>query len=294
MQIKLKVIGQELFFALSKKLTQLPHSNKLDVVEWQIDYASSNISPTDFLSFTDFPSVILIDGADTSLIMKIQQAEAGMLSFIKKNPQLPIVRTPVIFIFDSPKCLERTFEIPDCVSDWMFAPIDFPELARRIFLSLRRQKILKTRLEFGSVTLMPETNTISYQGKVLRLPASEFTLAELFFSQMGMVIPFKDLVAFFKSKGKSSEANNIRVAIYQLRLKLEMLTKSQMMLVNVYRKGYCLRQRTQRGVPDRYDATTADERHDERDDISSVFHEHDSDALPIASRALEDPKNRAK
>jgi DNA-binding response OmpR family regulator len=291
MQIKLKVIGKELFFALSKKLPQLPHSNRLDVVEWQIDYASSDISPTDFLSFTDFPSVILVDGADTSLIMKIQQAETGMLAFIKKNPQLPIVRTPVIFIFDSPKCLERTYEIPDCVSDWMFAPVDLPELARRIFLSLRRQKILKTRLEFGSVTLMPETNTISYQGKVLRLPASEFTLAELFFSQMGMVIPFKDLVAFFKSKGKSSEANNIRVAIYQLRLKLEMLTKSQMMLVNVYRKGYCLRQRAQRGATVRH-GPSPHEGHDLSEAASSVFHEHD--IPPSAPSGLEVVKSRVK
>jgi DNA-binding winged helix-turn-helix (wHTH) protein len=51
----------------------------------------------------------------------------------------------------------------------------------------------------------------------------------------------KELILLFKSTGKSTEGSNIRVTIFQLRLKLEMLTRSRYTLASVYRQGYCLR-----------------------------------------------------
>jgi DNA-binding winged helix-turn-helix (wHTH) protein len=65
---------------------------------------------------------------------------------------------------------------------------------------------------------------------------------------MGTVIPIKDLIMLFKSSGKSTEGSNIRVTIFQLRLKLEMLTKSQYALVSVYKQGYCLRPKSRPAV----------------------------------------------
>ncbi len=249
MQIKLKTIGKDLYIHLLKEVAKLPKTYKQDIAEWQVEYMSLNFSPTDLVGFSDAPSVVLVDADDTKLVEKIQQMDVEVQGFIKSHPDLPLVRTPIIFIFKSQNCLLHTHDFPDFVSDWIFSPVTVPELARRIFSALKRQKILKTRLEFGLLTLVPETNTIFYEGKVLHLPASEFMLAELFFKQMGMVIPFKDLVFFFRSNGKSCEANNIRVAIFQLRLKLEMLTKSQIMLSSIYKKGYCMRLKSHRLLP---------------------------------------------
>ncbi len=91
------------------------------------------------------------------------------------------------------------------------------------------------------MTLVPDLRVLSYQAKAIHLTPSEFALAELFLNQMGTVIPIKDLVMLFKSSGKSTEGSNIRVTIFQLRLKLEMLTKSHFTLASVYKQGYVLR-----------------------------------------------------
>lgn len=249
MQIKLKAIGKDLYIRLINEVTEFPKAYKLDIIEWQIEYSTVNFGPTDLVGFSDAPSVILVNANDTALVEKIQKMDAEVEGCIKNNPDLPLVRIPIIFIFNSQNCLLHTHDFPDFVSDWVFSPVAINEIARRVLAALKRQRILKTRLEFGLLMLVPETNTISYEGKVLHLPQSEFMLAELFFKQMGMVIPFKDLIAFFKSKGKSCEANNIRVAIFQLRLKLEMLTKSQIMLSSIYKKGYCMRLKSHRLQP---------------------------------------------
>ncbi|MDO8311159.1 MAG: winged helix-turn-helix domain-containing protein, partial [Sideroxyarcus sp.] len=123
---------------------------------------------------------------------------------------------------------------------------------RRVLYSLRRKSILKSRLCFGPMTMIPDSRTISFAGRSAVLTRSEFALAELFLAQMGSVIPTSDLVALFKSTGKSTEGSNIRVTIFQLRLKLEMLTKSQYTLVSVYKQGYCMKQKPRTSAIDDY------------------------------------------
>ncbi|MGV3655037.1 MAG: hypothetical protein ACO1N5_12570, partial [Noviherbaspirillum sp.] len=59
----------------------------------------------------------------------------------------------------------------------------------------------------------------------------------------------------FKSSGKSTEGSNIRVTVFQLRLKLEMLTRSQFTIVSVYKRGYCLKQKVR--PPDSPEAPAA-------------------------------------
>lgn len=255
MKITLKIVGDELFSYLDKEVGALNHAfpklaKQNDHIEWQVTHLPNNLKPENLLSYPESASVLLIDAQDASFIDKIERMKKTELTFIKDPPFLPIVLSPVVLVFRSQALLAETPDFPELVADWICMPYALPDLVRRIVASLKRKNILKTKLRFGSLTLLPESRVISFQGKTIHLTPSEFALAELFLNQMGTVIPIKDLVMLFKSTGKSTEGSNIRVTIFQLRLKLEMLTKSQFTLASVYKQGYCLKQKIKPADPD--------------------------------------------
>lgn len=214
-----------------------------ELIDWEFSYVDEDLKPEDLLIFPGRPAVLLIDAGDTSLIEKIRRMEKGGLPSLSSPLDYPIVLSPVIVIFRSTATLEDIVDFPDMISDWMFEPIMLPDLVRRIFSSLRRKNILKTELRFGPLTISPESRMISYYGNTVHLSPSEFALVELFLNQMGTVIPMSELVQLFKLTGKSTEGSNIRVTIFQLRLKLETLTNAQFTLSSIYKRGYCLKQK---------------------------------------------------
>ncbi|MGV3655653.1 MAG: winged helix-turn-helix domain-containing protein, partial [Noviherbaspirillum sp.] len=213
-----------------------------DPLEWAIEPLPHHMKPENLLSAPEAPSVVLIDACTPGLIDKIQLMEKRELTFVKDPPYLPLILSPVLLVFPSLDHLAATPEFPDFVADWICMPIAIPDLVRRAVAGLRRKNILKIRLRYGPLVLLPESRVISCQDRNIHLTPSEFALAELFLSQGGAVIPISDLVALFKSSGKSTEGSNIRVTVFQLRLKLEMLTRSQFTIVSVYKRGYCLKQ----------------------------------------------------
>ena len=245
MRIILKVIGKELFNMLDASKEELQAvSPRLgahqDHFEWDMADLGA-LRPEHLLSFPDRPSALLIDAQEPAYVQKIQLLEKKELTFIKNPPFLPIVMSPIVLVFRSTVALAEAPDFPDFVADWVCTPVSMSDLGRRTIAALRRKNILKTKLHFGSLTLIPDVRLLSFQSKAIHLTPSECALAELFLNQMGTVILIKDLVALFKSSGKSTEGSNIRVTIFQLRLKLEMLTKSQYTLASVYKQGYVLR-----------------------------------------------------
>jgi DNA-binding response OmpR family regulator len=98
-------------------------------------------------------------------------------------------------------------------------------------------------MTFGALMLSRPNQMASYGTKTCKLTPSESMLLEIFMDHAGSVVTFDRLVSIFLANGKSAEPNNIRVAMFQLRLKLEMLTRSQIALNNIYKQGYCLRHR---------------------------------------------------
>jgi DNA-binding response OmpR family regulator len=82
----------------------------------------------------------------------------------------------------------------------------------------------------------------------VRLTKSEFLLANLFIGRLGSVISLPELFDFFSSHGKAATQSNVRVGIFELRLKLEKLSGSALGLVSVYRRGYALRQNSCRNA----------------------------------------------
>jgi DNA-binding winged helix-turn-helix (wHTH) protein len=247
MKIEIKFIEHGLFHHLADQFdAALPKVFQGDAIVWDVRSVAADFRPEDFLSFPETPSVLLVEACDTAAVRKIHLMENQILALIKRNPDVPFVLSPVIMAFQSPALLINTQYLPDLVTEWMFSPVFVSDLAGRILVSLKRKRMLKARLRFGAFTLIRESHSITYEDRVALLTPSEFRLADLFFSRFGMLISFEELVLFFRLAGKSTQANNIRAGIFQLRLKLDVLTKSQVTVVSVYKQGYCMRNKGER------------------------------------------------
>jgi DNA-binding response OmpR family regulator len=244
MRISLKVIGSDLFLAICKEAKQLDSIfstlfNAEEPVEWQFSYVSGPLKPDEVLSASDWPTVLVVDAKSIESSESDQFAKKDVLEVLKQSLSTELV--PIIVVFDSPAATATIKDFPEAITDWIFVPITAAELASRIYLCLKKKNILKTRLLFGSIALFPNSRVVSYSGKHIYLTPLEFALTEIFLNKTGTVISVKDIALQFKLAGRSTEGGNIRVTIYQLRLKLEMLTNSQYTLTSVYKQGYSLK-----------------------------------------------------
>lgn len=252
MDIDLKVMGDKLHGML---MTDIDRLNALyastlentDPIFWRPSLMPEGLRPDNLLSYPDKPSALLVDAQDAGILDRLHLMDKRELSMIKDPPFVPVVLAPLVLVFQSQRTVAEMPEFPEFISDWVCAPYSFHDVLRRVVVALKRKNILKTRLRYGPLTLVRENRVACYDGRTIHLTPSEFSLAELFMNQMGSVVPIKDLVTLFKSTGKSTEGSNIRVTIFQLRLKLEMLTQSAMTLASVYKQGYCLKHKV-RGV----------------------------------------------
>ena len=263
MQISIKIVGNELFDSLMTRHNALQeafpqsHANKADHLQWHIECLPHRLRPENLLSYPDSPSVLLIDAGAPGFIDKIRLMEKRELSYIKNPPFLPIVLSPIILVFHKPSELDEIPEFPDIVTDWICMPLCAQELIRRIMASLRQKNIIKSKLRFGALALQPESRMMCFGSKSIHLTPSEFVLAEMFLSQPGAVISLPNLTRLFKASGKSTEGSNIRVTVFQLRLKLEMLTRSRYSLVSIYKQGYCLKMRPKNAAAAESDSQTS-------------------------------------
>jgi len=247
MKIQLRVVGEGLYQRLSKEIESgngaFPKMFREESVEWELLMEEADFTRESMVCSARSPTALIVEARDMAMVEKIQALEQQThchLS-VRKAADTNVIVSPIIMVFQSPAILVNTDEFPDVVSDWMFTPVAISDLAMRVFCALKRKGALHTQLNFGPLTLMPDSKQITFGGRCEHLTCSELILAELFLVRLGAVVPFSELQDFFKATGKSNEANNIRVAIYQLRLKLEMLTKSQYTIVSVYKQGYCLK-----------------------------------------------------
>jgi DNA-binding response OmpR family regulator len=249
MDVELKIVGDRLFRSLADNLGAINETlqkicRHITPVVVHLNDLGERRSVSDMLLCHEKPSVVLMQVNNISAVEGLQNTERKEMMLLRSESTGMVRLSPVIAILESEKVVCDIRDMPEIIADWVFEPLNYQEIARRIFAVLKRKNLLKNRLHFGALTLLSEMRTILFFGKSMHLTRSEFALAELFLSQMGSVIPFSDLVLLFRSTGKSTEGSNIRVTIFQLRLKLEMLTKGQYTLVSVYKQGYCLKQKT--------------------------------------------------
>jgi DNA-binding winged helix-turn-helix (wHTH) protein len=254
MQITVKISGRNFFQRLSKEAKNpdpaFPKIYRSQLVEWKLEEIADEITYEELMCRADSPCVLLIEAENVRAVAQIHAVEKEAYAHMQANSSIPSIRAPIIFIYPSLESINGARDCPDFVCDWTVSTVAIPELARRVCFSLKRKNVFKIRIDRGALALIEESRSIYYGVQATRLTPTEYTLAELFLTHMGTVISLPELEYLFRVTGKSTETNNIRVAIFQLRLKLEILTKSQVQLTSVYKKGYCLSQKNSRvGTP---------------------------------------------
>lgn len=202
MDVELKIVGDRLYQALSENLPVLNAvfekiCRHISPIVARVTNLGERRSISDMLLQSDKTSIVLIQVNNLSSIDALQASERKELMLLRSESGALVRLSPVIVVLESEKVLRDTRDMPDIIADWIFEPIDFSELARRIYAVLKRKNLLKARLHFGALTLLSEMRTILFFGKSMHLTRSEFALAELFLSQMGSVIPFSELVLCF-------------------------------------------------------------------------------------------------
>lgn len=245
MEIQLKIDGTNLLHALTPQLANGSFPKRCDdqAIEWRFTDISNELKPQTLLTEPEHPEVLLFDVPDNSVIGKIHAAQKSIGAYLQHNTDKHMVEAPIIVVFPNCASFPSITNFPDFVSDWITGPVSVPELARRVLCSLQKKRLLNSRKYAGALSLAPDSKMLSYDGRQVHLTPSEILLAQHFFNHMGSVIPFNDFAHLFRAAGKSVQPNNIRVAMFQLRLKLEILTKSAYTLENVYKQGYCIRQK---------------------------------------------------
>lgn len=246
MRIILNIMGSDLYEKITKEMAVLhsPFPKRYKhgkVIDWQLRLMPEVLSMNDLTNHASDLNIILIDAHDVSMVERLRALERQEFLYVNAASDFPHGATPIIVVFQSDALIPKLLELPEVVTDWMIEPISMHDLVRRIFVSLRRKKLLQTELRFGKLTLLPESRKLCFSGDAIQLMPSELAIAELFLHHFGSVILLEDIILMFKLSGRSTENSNIRVTMFQLRFKIEAITRCQFTLVSVYKEGYSLR-----------------------------------------------------
>jgi DNA-binding response OmpR family regulator len=246
MKIALRVMGDGLFSRLTKEIAAQDSAfprrlGNTQLVSWQLE----RLEPPFRLDYLDTglnqAAVALVeiqDAAQIEMIWDFGRLEYPSLCH-RSDSDLPPV--PLILVFDDHPSAPTALDIPKLVSDWVCGKDAMNEVARRVVTALRRQNSLLDELGLGLLTLNMELRRLVYLGDVIQLSPAELPLAELFLTHMGSVVPLDDILLMFKLAGRASSGSNIRVTIFQLRFKIELVSRNQLTITCTYSEGYALR-----------------------------------------------------
>ena len=246
MKIFLNILGNRLFEQVAKEVAALDSAfprrlGHAKMLSWHLEKLDAPMRG-DYLNRTDqHVSVVIIEVQHRSEI-EILWDLAGREYRAGGSRQDPAAdQAPVILVFDDPPESFGIIDMPGMVDDWVCGVDAMHELARRVIASLRRQEGLQEDLGVGLLTLNLETRRLAYGGESVQLSPAEAPLAELFMSHIGSVIPMDEILLMFRLTGRSVTSSNIRVTIFQLRFKIELLTRHHFTVACAYGEGYALR-----------------------------------------------------
>lgn len=246
MKIVLKIIGHTLYQQVTRSLASgkspFPRSSSEGkLLTWQL----VPLSPPFKSEYVENPFgdlvVVIMEAQDLAAIENVRMIERRESLHARLSHSLSQEISPLIMVLGREIPVSELLDMPEIVFDWLIEPVSLDDLVRRIFSSLKRNQQLRSELGYGVLTLLPDSRMLCYAGDTAQLTASEVAIAELFINNFGTVIPNEDIHLLFKLSGRSIEGSNIRVTMFQLRFKIEAVTRCQFTLTNSYSSGYVMR-----------------------------------------------------
>lgn len=246
MKVHLRVLGSRLFERVTREIAatdsafprRLPTGKPL---RWQLESLDEPFDTRHLDNSPEQVSVVLIEASDPAIMDDLWAIGSRECLAIYDTRAHDFPPAPVILVFDQEFPTTDWIETPIVVTDWVSGQHAMHDLARRVIASLRRQKHLQFALGGGLLTLNLDARTLHYNKNSIQLTPSEVPLAELFLAHLGSVIPLEEILLIFRLSGRSTSGSNVRVTIFQLRYKLELLTGHHFVLACAYGEGYVLR-----------------------------------------------------
>lgn len=246
MKILLKVMGASLYHRVTRALASanspFPRSSSQGkIIHWHIVELEPPFDSSCLDNENGELSFVLMVVDDVVVIENLRTIEQRESLNVRSMYDLEHELAPLILILKHDILNNELLDMPHIISDWIVEPASINDLVRRMFTGMKRQQRLRSELGYGILTLLPESRMLCYGGNSTQLTVSEVSVSELFLHHFGAVIPIEDIHLLFKIAGRSTEGSNIRVTMFQLRFKIEAVSRCQFILTNTYNSGYVLR-----------------------------------------------------
>jgi DNA-binding response OmpR family regulator len=244
-RVFLRVMGQTLFERITRELAALnsafPRTHLHGKpISWQLEKIQPPFIADHLRHTSQGLPVVLLEADDSRVIdhlWVISNREFLGMSAAQNHLNAP---APLIMFLPEDLPTTELLEMPPIVSDWVTMP-SMHETVRRIFSSLNRFHRFHAEVTGGKLTLVAESRLLCFSSESIQLAPSEVAVAELFLHHFGSVIPLEDILLLFRLSGRSTEGSNIRVTMFQLRFKIEAVSRFQFTLTSAYGEGYVLR-----------------------------------------------------
>lgn len=246
MKIVLRIVGRRLFERVAKEIAALDSAfprrlGNARLINWHLEFLPPPFQMGYLCTGSHPIAVVLVDARHPASVEEFWQiASREYLSLChQEHSVLPLA--PVILVFEDRLPASGPIEMPPLVADWVSATEGIHELARRVIACLRHLPYVNDELGDRHLILHGGARRLGYGNESIQLSPAEVPLAEMFLAHFGSVVPMEEIQLMFRLAGRSTASGNIRVTIYQLRFKIELLTRRKYTLACAYGEGYVLR-----------------------------------------------------
>ena len=160
---------------------------------------------------------------------------------LARNARAAGVQTPILMLTARDAVADRVAGLECGADDYMVKPFVEEEFIARIGAILRRAaRPLLGVLEVGALRVDPAARSVTYEGKAVRLGATEFRLLEFLARNAGIALSRAHIVERIWDYDLDSSSNIVDVYVSQLRHKLGKVGASDI-IETVWGIGYRIR-----------------------------------------------------
>ena len=201
----------------------------------KVDHAADGLSGLDMALNGQYQLVILdlmlpgMDGMDVCRTLRNRK-----------------IYTPVLMLTARTSELDRVLGLEVGADDYLIKPFSVPELVARVNAIIRRsdqyqpvpEKEVFRKLDFGPLSVDPESRLVSVDGNDIMLTAKEFDLLWHFASHPGRVYSREQLLSTVWGYGHSGYEHTVNSHINRLRSKIENDPANPRYVITVWGVGY--------------------------------------------------------
>lgn len=197
----------------------------LEQERYAVDVAFSGTDGFDLASTEEYDVIVLdrmLPGMDGLQLCKELRSQ--------KN------HTPILLLTAKSQTSDRVEGLDAGADDYLPKPFAFEELVARIRALSRRSKHMTTmQLAVGTLTLNPNTFSVTRSGRAIQLSSKEFSLLEYLMRHARSVLTKEQIIAHVWNYDADILPNTIEVYIKNLRAKIDQPFKHEQPLIKTVR-----------------------------------------------------------